>query len=87
MSNLVTRVRTTEPTARPSLNHWFLYISGRDLDLSDVKYNSQLGRLVLSQYEEKPHEVVKLLKELYSEDPHLVANVIGERNVKKIVGK
>lgn len=75
---------TIVPENRPNINRWFHFISQRELDLSDVKYNTILGRVVLYYYEDRPHDVIKLLRQINEEDPVLVLNVIGEANVKKL---
>ena len=76
---------TYYPEDRPSINRWFRWIFGKDMNLEAVNTNTLLGSAFVDGYKKDPDKACKELLQAYGDNPEMVEQVIGIENVQKLL--
>ncbi len=77
-------MKTTFPRNPPKVDAWLRYISIPQLNLSLID-DSILGRSIKEGYKDDPYQTIKMIQQLYQDNPLMIEKVISLYNLKPIL--
>lgn len=77
-------MKTTFPTTSLKIQEWLRYVSIPQLNLNLVD-NSLLGRAIKEGYKTDPYNTIKMIQQLYKDNPLLMEETISNHNLQPIL--